>query len=92
MDGPPPTSHRERRQRGVRADGTVHEPIMVADGGARRLHYGEQSNGNTPPTKTSCNQKDSPGTSGSRGYARSVSKLVVATYAQGHNESSGRVS
>ena len=34
MDGPPQTIHRERRQIGLRADGTVYEYIVVADGGA----------------------------------------------------------
>ena len=77
MDGPTQTSHRERRQTGFRADGTVHEPIVVADGGARRLHSGEQPTGSTPTTETSCAQKDSPGTSGSKSYARSVTILVV---------------
>ena len=92
MDRPPPTSHIARRQTGFRADGTIREPIVVTDGGARRLHSGEQTTGGSPTTETSCAQKDSAGLSGSRGYARSVTILVLAAYAQGHGELRRRVS
>ena len=70
MDGPPQTSHRERRQTGLRANGTVYESIVVADGGAGRLHSGEQHTGSTSSTETSCAQRNSSRTPESRGYAR----------------------
>ena len=92
MDGPPQTSHRKRRQRGLRADGTVYESIVVADGGAGRLHSGDQQTGSTSSTETSCTQTNSSVTSGSSGYARVVTIPVVAAYTQEYSEPRGRVS
>ena len=92
MDGPPQTSHIESTQARFRADGTLYESIVVTDGGAGRLHSGEQQAGSTSSTETSCAETNSSGTSGSRGHARSFTIPVVAAYAQGHSESRGRVS
>ena len=92
MDGPPQRSQIERRQTRNRADGTLHETIVVTDGGAGRLHSGEQQAVSTSSTETSGAKMISSGTSGSRGHARSFTIPVLAAYAQAHSEPRRRVS
>ena len=50
MDGPPQRSYIERRQTRIPADGTLHESIVVTDGGAERLHSGERQADRTSST------------------------------------------
>ena len=91
MDRLRPVIERGDRQ-GFELMGPYTNPSVVADGGAGRLHSGEQQTDSTSSTETSCAQTNSSGTSGSRGYARCVTIPVVAAYAQGHSEPRGRVS
>ena len=91
-DKPPQTSHRARGQTRIRTDGTLYDSIVVTDGGAGRLHIGEQQARSTSSTETSGAKINSWETSGSRSHARIFAIPVVAAYTQGPSEPRGRVS